>query len=98
MKHFLLELTYLVPIETLETVLASHRAFLQTGYDKGWLLLSGPKNPRVGAVLIGRAPSLDEFKAFFINDPYQLNHYAEYSFSEFLPVKHQQFLTDWVNE
>lgn len=98
MKHFLVEITYLVPAEELNEILSSHRAFLQTGYEKGWLLLSGPKVPRVGGVVIARAPTLEDLQAFFANDPYRLNHLAEYRYAEFNPVKHQAILDDWVGE
>jgi uncharacterized protein YciI len=55
MKHFLIEITYLVSAEQLGDVVAEHRAFLQTGYDRGWLLFSGPLVPRTGGVVVGRA-------------------------------------------
>jgi uncharacterized protein YciI len=48
MKHFVIELTYTVPYEDLEAIRPAHRSFLQTGYDKGWLLMSGPLVPRPG--------------------------------------------------
>ncbi len=35
MKHFLVEIQYLVPVEQMADILPDHRAFLQTGYDKG---------------------------------------------------------------
>lgn len=98
MKHYFAELKYLVPVEQLADILPLHRAFLQTGYDKGWLLISGPKVPRTGGFVVARAPSLEDLQDFFKNDPYQINHVAEYTFTEFQPVKHQEFLTDWVSE
>jgi uncharacterized protein YciI len=96
MKHFLIEITYLVSAEQLGDVVAEHRAFLQTGYDRGWLLFSGPLVPRTGGVVVGRAPTLDDIQAFFKNDPYQLKGLAVYRFAEFNPVKQQAFLEDWV--
>ena len=59
MKHFLVEITYTADIiDKIEVILPDHRAFLQTGYDRGWLLMSGPLNPRTGGIVIARAPSL----------------------------------------
>ncbi|MCU0493441.1 MAG: YciI family protein [Chloroflexaceae bacterium] len=96
MKHFLVEITYSVPFEQLSQVVPEHRAFLQTGYDKGWLLCSGPLVPKTGGLVVARAPSLDALQAFFTNDPYHQQGLATYRFAEFEPVKHQPLLADWV--
>jgi uncharacterized protein YciI len=96
MKHFLIEVTYLAPFEQIAEVVGEHRAFLQTGFDRGWLLMSGPRVPRTGGLIVARAPSLEELQAFFTHDPYQLKKMASYQYSEFDPVKRQSFLEDWV--
>jgi uncharacterized protein YciI len=98
MKHFLVEITYTAPIETIEAILPDHRAFLQTGYDRGWLLMSGPLNPRTGGIVVARAPSLDELQVFFRMDPYALNHVATHRIAEFAPVKRQPLMENWVND
>ncbi|KPL79480.1 YciI family protein [Herpetosiphon geysericola] len=96
MVHFMLEITYTVPLEQIEPIVAEHRAFLQTGYDQGLLLMAGPQNPRIGGIVIARAASLAAIQAFFANDPYQSANVAEYRFVEFNPVKHQPWLEEWV--
>jgi len=96
MKHFLIEIQYTAPMEKIAGILADHRAFLQIGYDQGWLLMSGPMNPKTGGIVIARAPSLEEIQSFFLNDPYGQNQSANYRFVEFEPVKRQPFLEDWV--
>jgi len=98
MKHFLVELKYLVPTEKLDTVVAEHRKYLQTGYDQGILLLSGPKIPRTGAFAVARVSSIEILREFFANDPYNKNHFVEYTFSEFNPVKYQPLLDNWINQ
>ena len=60
MKHFIVELTYTAPAERLAEIVVEHRAFLQTGYERGWLLMSGPQTPRVGGMVVARAPSLED--------------------------------------
>ncbi|MFH1195802.1 MAG: YciI family protein [bacterium] len=97
MKHFIIEITYKIPIEQFENIVPEHRAFLQTGYDKKLLLFSGPQEPRVGGIVVARAESVEEIKSFFENDPYKLNGVADYRFIEFNPVKHQEFLSSWIN-
>ncbi len=96
MKHFMVEITYLASADQMAETVPLHRAFLQTGYERGWLLLSGPQNPRLGGIVVGRAPSLEELQAFFSADPYQTKGLASYRFVEFDPVKRQSFLEDWV--
>ena len=96
MKHYIVEITYTATPETIAASVGEHRAFLQTGYDCGWLLLSGPRVPRTGGMIVARAPSLRELQDFFGNDPYQIKGLAEYRFTEFEPVKFQPFLMDWI--
>ena len=96
MKYFFVELTYAVPFETLSPVVAEHRAFLQTGFDRGMLLISGPQVPRIGGFSVAKAPSLETLQEFFAEDPYQKKHLAEYRFVEFDPVKRQPFLENWI--
>ena len=96
MKHFLIEIQYTAPPEIIAGILADHRAFLQIGYDQGWLLMSGPMNPKTGGIVIARAPSLEEIQTYFLNDPYGQNQAATYRFVEFDPIKRQPVLEDWV--
>ncbi len=97
MKYFIVEITYTVPFEELTGTVPEHRNFLQTGYDKGWLLCSGPQAPKVGGMVVAKAPSLEEVQQFFSNDPYQKKGLAKYRFCEFEPVKYQPFLKEWIS-
>lgn len=97
MKHFIIEITYTASLDNIDQTLPEHRAFLQTGYDKGWLLMSGPQNPRTGGIVVARAPSLEELEGLFKNDPYQKKGQASYRFIEFNPVKKAPLMDDWVN-
>jgi len=96
MKHFMIEITYTAPMETIDDILPSHRNFLQAGYDAGLLLCSGPQNPRTGGIVFARAGSLEAIQKYFENDPYVQQNAATYRFIEFNPVKHQPFLSNWV--
>lgn len=96
MKHFLIEIHYTSPLEIIDNLLVEHRKFLQTGYDRGWLLFSGPRNPRTGGIVIARAPDLLAIEEFFSDDPYFVHQAAEYTFVEFNPVKRQPFLEGWI--
>ncbi len=96
MKHFIVEIKYLVPVEQLGETVAEHRQFLRGGYERGLFLLSGPKVPRTGGLLVARAESLEALQAFLEGDPYKQKGLAEHSYVEFDPVLRQGFLEDWV--
>ena len=95
MKHFIVEIIYTAPLEQIATKTPFHREFLQKGYDQGWLLMSGPRVPKTGGIVVCRAPSLAELQAFFENDPYKLAGMTDYRFNEFEPVKRAPFIESW---
>jgi uncharacterized protein YciI len=94
--HFIILITYMVPFEQLSQHIADHRAFLQIGYDKGMMLLSGPQVPKIGGAILARATSLEEIKKFMADDPYLTRGLAKYQFIEFEPLKSQPFMGDWI--
>ncbi len=96
MRHFVVEIIYKAPIEKIEELTPIHREFLQTGYKAGMLLVSGPKVPRTGGIVIAKANTMEELAEFFKNDPYSLNDVADYSFIEFNAKSHQEILKDWL--
>lgn len=95
MKHFVIRLEYKVPIEKIDTLLVTHREFLDSGYEKKILLSSGPQNPRDGGILIARAESLEAMKEFCKQDPFAKHGFADYHFTEFIPVKYQKDFENW---
>ncbi|HZW05029.1 MAG TPA: YciI family protein [Anaerolineaceae bacterium] len=96
MKHFIVEITYLIPADQLGDRLAEHRAYLKTGYDRGILLCSGPMNPRTGGILVARANDRSEIDEFIRGDPYARHAITSHRVIEFEPVLQQSFLVDWV--
>ena len=96
MKHFVVEIIYKAPIEKITEIRPVHREFLQKGYEKGILLVSGPQTPQVGGIVIARAESMEAITDYFSNDPYSKADAADYQFIEFNPVSRQEFMNDWV--
>ena len=96
LKHFIVEITYLASSEIIAQLVSEHRAFLQTGYDQGLLLMSGPQNPRTGGMIVARSESLEALREFFDGDPYYITQSASYRFVEFEPVKFQPWLQNWI--
>jgi uncharacterized protein YciI len=97
MKHFLVELQYTAPLDYIDAALPDHRAFLQRGYDEGYLLMSGPKEPRTGGVIIARSESLETLQAYLDQDPFQQLKLAHYTYKEFAPVKYLPVLDGWIS-
>jgi uncharacterized protein YciI len=96
MKHFMVELTYIVPAEKLEEFRAAHRDFLMEGFNRGILLYAGGQEPRVGGIALARAESRQALEDYFATDPYKVNGLSEYRYVEFKPAKYQPFLDEWM--
>lgn len=96
MKHYIIEITYKVPFEKLQNILPAHRAFLDDGYSKGLLLMSGPQYPKTGGIVIARANDAEEIKKYFSLDPYHTEGVAEHRFIEFTPVKNSELIKNWI--
>jgi uncharacterized protein YciI len=95
MRHFIIEISYTAPLAAIDAAVTAHRQFLQRGYDDGLLLMSGPKTPRVGGIVIARAESVERLESFFADDPYRSQGLAQYRFVEFTPVKYRDLLDEW---
>ena len=98
MKHFIVEIDYLVPLARIQASVPAHRAYLQLGYNAGLLLCSGPKVPATGGFMLARAASLDALRAFFAEDPFHTEQLASFRFEEFQPVKRQGWAEAWFGE
>jgi uncharacterized protein YciI len=97
MKYFFLEGEHLVPFEERDpNLIAAHRQFLQSGYNEGRFLLSGPSIPPTGGVLVARARSREELDEFLADEPFCKANLMRFSkIVEFMPVQHQPFLKEW---
>jgi uncharacterized protein YciI len=95
MHHYIVEITYRVPMERIEQTVAAHRQHLQAGYDRGLLLCSGPQQPRTGGILVARAAAREVLEQFIAQDPYRLQDLADYRLIEFQPVKQQPWAAEW---
>jgi len=50
---YLVHMTYVKPLEVIDALLPAHRKFLEANYQAGLFLLSGPREPRSGGVILG---------------------------------------------
>jgi uncharacterized protein YciI len=86
MKFFLIHLTYSKPIEVVQSHTDAHRAYLRTKYDEGILLFSGPRVPRTGGVLFGKAEDVSVIENMIASDPFRVNDIADYEIIEIAPT------------
>ncbi|MFS8980704.1 YciI family protein [Cupriavidus necator] len=90
---FIVELTYTQPLDAIEARLSEHRRFLDAQYARGLFLVSGPKNPRDGGViLVSGLIARNELDKLLREDPFHKNGLAEYRVTEFAALKHHPAL------
>ncbi|MBB4122411.1 YciI family protein [Martelella radicis] len=77
----LISLTYIAPMEAVETHFDGHLAWLNRHYADGVFLASGRKVPRTGGVIIASG-SLDEVRAICETDPFVSEGVARYELTE----------------
>lgn len=98
MRHFVVEIIYTRPLDQVLALTENHRAYLQTGYERGLLLISGPQEPRVGGILVMRGESPEEIREFCDSDPYAVGGVANHRIIEFHPKSHIPLLNEWVGQ
>ena len=91
---FIIEITYTKDIAVIDAHLVEHRAWLDTQYQVGALLCSGPKNPRDGGIVIALLKDKSDVENLIKQDPFYKHQIAEYSITEFTPVKWHTAIAD----
>ncbi|MGC0328481.1 uncharacterized protein YciI [Streptomyces sp. SAI-170] len=84
---FVLELTYIVPLEAVDAVLPAHVAWLDEQYAQGRFLASGRKDPRDGGVIIAVAEDRTEIERVVASDPFVIAGVSDYRVTEFVATK-----------
>ena len=92
---FIANLNYIKPLEEIEKILEEHRSFLDAYYQKGKFLLSGPKEPRNGGIILCDVASEEEMNKIIAEDPFFKHNIAEYSLVQFHPVKTAEVLSQY---
>lgn len=89
---FLITYTYIKPLEVVDQFLAEHRAYLDQHYQNNCFVVSGPKIPREGAVLLSQLNEREQLEKILQQDPFVVHNVVTYQIFEFNPVKfHQNF-------
>jgi uncharacterized protein YciI len=94
---FVILLTYQKPLSEVDVLLEAHRAFLKAQYVAGYFLLSGPKVPRTGGVILAQAESAEALQAILALDPFYQSGVAAYEVVQFNAVASHPDLVQWLN-
>lgn len=84
---FILELTYVVPLDRVDALLGEHVAWLDTHYAAGVFIASGRKEPRDGGVILAVGDDRAAMEELVATDPFALDGCATYRITEFLATK-----------
>ncbi len=89
---FIVSLTYKKPLEEVDKFITEHIAFLNEQYEFGLFLLSGPKEPRTGGVILAAVESRSKLDQILALDPFHRENLASYEVTKFVPTKSSQTL------
>ncbi len=81
---FIINLNYIVPLETLDAHMADHVKFLRKYYKQNVFVASGRKVPRTGGIILALAKSKEEVEKIIAEDPFHTHKLAEFTITEFL--------------
>jgi uncharacterized protein YciI len=81
---FIINLSYIVPLEQLDAHMTDHVKFLQKYYKKDMFIASGRKVPRTGGIILALAESKEQVEEIIREDPFYIHRLAEFSVTEFL--------------
>ncbi len=82
---FIASLTYIVPIDRVDAVLAEHLAWLKAGHESGHFLAWGPREPRDGGLIFVKAASREEAEALLATDPFMTEGLADLAITQWTP-------------
>ncbi|MDC8755232.1 YciI family protein [Erythrobacter sp. sf7] len=78
-------MTYSVPIERIDAVLADHLAWLKAGHEAGHFIAWGPREPRDGGLIFVKAGSRAEAERMLASDPFIMHGLADLAITEWIP-------------
>ena len=85
---FIVDLHYIVPLETLDTHMAEHVKFLRKYYEQNVFVASGRKVPRTGGIILALTDSREALDKILAEDPFWIHRLAEFRITEFQTSQH----------
>ena len=81
-------LKYIKPLEEVERLMPAHKEFLDRFYREGKIIVSGPREPRTGGVILADVDSELEAMKIVVEDPFFTEKVADYEVVRFTPTRH----------
>jgi uncharacterized protein YciI len=98
MKHFIVIISFKVPIESIgEHLIRQHFEILQGGCELGHVLLYGPSEPEIGSIVVARVESREKLMEVLDSDPLWKHGLVSHEIREFIPVRYPATLQGWVD-
>ena len=94
---FIIDLNYIVPLEELDTHMASHVKYLHKYYKKNIFVASGRKVPRTGGIILALADSKEAVELIIKEDPFYQHELAEFTITEFLTSQYHSELKNLLD-
>jgi uncharacterized protein YciI len=95
---FVVELTYKKSLDDIDKHLEAHRAYLDDGYRNNYFLVSGPKNPRTGGVIISQLKDRQQLENILKQDPFHIYDVADYKIIEFSGTKYHPNFSSFIEK
>ena len=93
---FIIDLTYIVPLEELDHYMANHVKYLRKYYKKNVFVASGRKVPRSGGIILALADSKEAVEKIIKEDPFYKHQLAEFTITEFLTSQYHPELKGFL--
>jgi uncharacterized protein YciI len=95
---FIIDLTYIVPLEELDVHMAEHVKYLKKYYKKNVFVASGRKVPRTGGIILALGNSKAEIEEIINEDPFIIHKVAAFRITEFLTSQFHPDLKSLLNK
>lgn len=89
---YIVELQYSKPLAEIEAHMHAHVEWLKHWYREGLLVMSGPKSPRNGSILVVRARDQDVLWEMLRQDPFHELGLVQQVITEFHPSRYMENL------
>lgn len=80
---YIIDLTYIVPLEQLDAHMTEHVKYLHKYYKLNKFVASGRKVPRTGGIILALADSKEEVDQIISEDPFYTHKLADFKVTEF---------------
>ncbi|CUK03146.1 YciI-like protein [Ruegeria denitrificans] len=80
---FVVDIEYTVPMDKVAAVIDPHMDFVRASYEAGRFLMSGPKVPRTGGLIVMTADSREDAESYLEQDPFAQEKVAKFRVTEF---------------